>query len=469
MSTDPQYEAIGKLANSLRRRATPIEEAYTLVFQAGELCNPALEHKDVLRILADAYKPTEKKPPKHKPTREGYWRLFTQQIGEMKRDVFSGKLMVLKDGIWVSAWNYIDLVKSEAYDLNQHADCEYLIGAIEPHFLALEQSLAAELIPEIPPWDGIDRIATMAEALILDGSQENFTARTAEFYLKAWLAGIFLKLENPRHQNPVLILRSARQGIGKDWFVNTLTDGLGQWSKNMNLSVHDRDNYMQLSNAAVLKIAEFDRTSKTDSATIKDMIFRDTTYLRGAYERDFTDRICRASFAATVNPDDFLRDPTGNRRFAVFSIEKIDFSYDRSPEASKQILAQARELAAQGFEIPRMHQHFMAQYLEGKTPEAIEDIVANRFDYEVHAYLHSGAAFENGSEIANRGWITNEELAQSGILDRLTKATNLSMRTIRCHLKTAGRGIRARSVTLLARGFRFETLKGLNLNDMAES
>lgn len=457
-TTDPQFEGIQKLANSLRTRATPIEEAYSLVVQAGELCKPPLTERDALRIMAEAYKPREEKKKRYAPTREGYYRLFEQVLGKLRRDIFSGKLMLQRDGRWESAWNSLELIRSEAYDLNEHADCKYIISAIEPHFLAYEHSLVPELLPEIPAWDGRDRLQEMAECLVLDGSQENFSSKTAEFYIKAWMAGIFRKLDDPRYQNPVLILRSARQGIGKDWFVNTLTDGLGQWAKNMNLCTQDRDNYLQLSNAAVLKIAEFDRTSKTDAATIKDMIFRDTTYLRGAYERDFVDRVCRASFVATVNPDDFFRDPTGNRRFAVFSLKSIIFKYERTPEASAQILAQARQLASDGFEVPRMHIFFMGQYLQFKTPEATEDITCHRFDYEVSDWLAFAPLEDNRKAAAKRGWISNEELVTSGILDRISKALGVPLRSVRCHLKTRGRGIRGRVEGELCRGFSFEIL-----------
>lgn len=375
------------------------------------------------------------------PTSETYFLLFKQILGPLPRDLFSGRCMVRIGDLWEPAVNHLDRVKSHAYDLNTEG-LELRIAAIEPHFAAFEANQEAKFIPDVPQWDGLDRLKILADCCILDGSQQ-FPSNIVETYFKGWLSGVFRKLKDARYQNPVLILRSEKQGIGKDWLINTLTDGFGQWSRNLTLSRDDRDNYLQLSQAAVLKIGEFDRTSKTDAATLKDMIFCDKTDLRASYDRAALTRVCRASFVATVNPDDFYRDTTGNRRFAVFSLDRIDFSYPRTPADSQQILSQAKYLAETGYQIPPMCLGAMADFLANKTEEISEPLV-EEWSKLVNNYL-ANCSIIIAEKITERGWITNEEGVDAGLFEQMARVASSNIRMVRQYLKSAGLGIRTRT------------------------
>ena len=46
--------------------------------------------------------------------------------------------------------------------------------------------------------------------------------------------------------------------------------------------------------------------------------------IRAPYAAEAAEQVRRTSFAATVNPAEFLRDPTGDRRFWVVALEEID-------------------------------------------------------------------------------------------------------------------------------------------------
>lgn len=393
-----------------------------------------------------------------RPQKGMYYQLFNQVLGPLPRDIFSGDCMVNVDGIWESGWNHLDRVLSAAYDYRSE-DIEFEIGAVKPHYAAFEAESPKQLIPTIPAWDGVERIGPLARCCILDGSQPDFTPATVECFFKYWLAGIFRKLKDPRFQNPILILRSAKQGIGKDTLVNTMTDGFEQWSKNMNLTHNDRDNFLQLSHAAVMKIAEFDRTAKTDTATIKDMIFRDTTYLRASHDRKMQDRVCRASFVATVNPEDFYRDSTGNRRYAVFNLERILFDYDRSSEGSKQILAEASELADAKYQIPQMQLDAMDRFLGEKTPQSDAQFVAENWCSIASAYA------EQNPMIAARGWVTNQEAISAGLFEKLTKVTGFRLKTAQSLLKSEGLSRLERVTGDVKRGYSYETDRRVTVTD----
>ena len=255
-------------------------------------------------------------------SRFDYYALFTDVLGALPRDLFSGKCMYRDaSSIWQSAWNMLPQVKSDARQINLSPGPEFNVSAIEDHFFAFEQSQPFKLIPEIPEWDGRDRIREMAVCLELDKTQK-FDNDVLYELLCDWCAGIFKKIEHPGYRNPILILKGP-QNIGKDWWINTLTNGFEQWAEDLNLSGGEKDSYLQLSSAAILKIAEFDRTAKTDTATIKDMITRASTNIRAPYAHDAVRRVCRASFVASVNTDDIYRDSTGHTRYLVFNLSLL--------------------------------------------------------------------------------------------------------------------------------------------------
>lgn len=390
------------------------------------------------------------------PSREVYFQLFKQILGPLPRDLFSGKCMVKHDGLWEPAQNFLPRVRSEAYDL-KGVGAELIIPAIDAHFFEFECAQPRIFIPTVPPWDGVDRIQQMAQCVKLDGTQ-SLPSNAVEQFLKSWCAGIWRKMSDPAYQNPVLILKGP-QGIGKDVFIDTLSGGFEQWSKDLILSHNDKDNYTQLSRAAVLRIAEFERTSKTDLATIKDMIFRKFTFLRPSHQPEFRDAQCRASFVASCNTDDIYRDSTGNRRYVVFNLASIDWTYSADFDAQKQILAQGKQLAAEEYRPTQMALDAMGVFLQEKTPESIENITLERWEHEVEEWIKANPTTANETIFKRKQpWITNEEAVKWGIFDKLTKNLGIQTRTARQHLKSEGLGVNARPSTRepKARGFLIE-------------
>lgn len=463
-------ESMFKYAASLRARGVAIEEAQVLMKEQAKLCKPPMDYREMMKCLAQGYKYEEghseefsKKKKNKTPTasREDYFRLFEEILGKLPRDIFTGNCMVHREGIWLNAWNMLDKVKSEAECLTTAQQMTFRQTIIESHFFEYEDRKKPELIIDIPKWDGVDHIRAYTDCLVLDGSQK-FPKDIIERYTKAWIAGVFRKLEDPRYQNPILILRSKKQGIGKDTWVNALTDGFGQWASHFNITQNERDNYLELSHSAVLKIGEFDKTtSKHEMNVIKDMIFRDTTRLRASHAKKAEHRICRASFIATCNPEDFYRDPTGHRRFAVFNLQRIDFNYSRSPETSLQILAQAKHLAESRYTIPQMHIDSMMEFLEGKTPQSDDDFI-------VDSWVSLCAEIIN-PDILARGWLTNIEATKLGIFERIVKLCGFRLKTIQTVLKARGFSRNERITGVMQRGYALETVSPPFETDPEES
>lgn len=383
---------------------------------------------------------TNPKPEKvRNAKRQDFYDLFETHLGPLRRDIFSGDLMRLgEDGFWVPAENYIEVVASETAVFEEEGVCKFKRGDLMPHFKAYEQSKPLELICSIPEWDGKDRIRELAKALILDGSQEGFTAETVEDFIKAWLAGVFRRMDDPRFQNPVLILIGPQE-IGKDTLTDTMTDGLGQWAGHLEITGNHKDDYGQLSRALVYRIGEFDKLAQTDQARLKDMIFRDKTGLRDAYERKARARKVRCSFIASTNNHDIYKDSSGHRRYWPLNLESIKKGeYPQSAEDRGQIVAQAKSLAALKHEPSPESRKLMAAFLQERTPQSIEEELADHWCECVEAWMSSGSDAGLACEIRERYWISLSEARAAGIVKQMMDHHRITERYLCSKLTSLG-------------------------------
>lgn len=327
---------------------------------------------DVGTILARSTVIEKRKESKHAPI-DDYFELFESTWDHPRKCMFSEKLMRWStDGeFWTPCINSIGLIKSAALVLNETRESKFSMDAIEHHFLAFEASKQPELLVDIPTWDGQERIAGMASLMQLR-SEAGITDDAWIELLKEWCALCFERLHNPKVQNRILILQGP-QGIGKDTWTDMLVDGLGQFCVPLNVVAGDKDTFLSLHDGLVMKISEYDKTSKTEVSTLKDMITTPKTMLRGAYERERRLRHSRCSFISSANVKDLLRDHTGSRRYMIIEIESITYAYDgwddeRVKVWQMQCLAEMQHLASIKYRASADSWRQMREYLDGKTP-----------------------------------------------------------------------------------------------------
>lgn len=91
------------------------------------------------------------------------------------------------------------------------------------------------------------------------------------------------------------------------------------------LDPSDKDKVYQCIKYWVAELVELDSTLKRDLANLKAFITESVDEFRKPYAMKPTVYPRKTSFYATVNNDDFLKDDTGNRRYWVIPVEKIDF------------------------------------------------------------------------------------------------------------------------------------------------
>jgi putative DNA primase/helicase len=167
-------------------------------------------------------------------------------------------------------------------------------------------------------WDGINRLPELGDSL---GIADDFSA----MLLRRWLCtavSLAVDVEPPKAQG-VLVLQGP-QGLGKSRWLAALTGG--RWFREgLTLDVTNKDSVWQAITAWIVELGELDATfRKTEVAQLKAFLTKGADEFRRPYEAETYTFPRRTIFAATVNPDQFLHDPTGSRRFWVIRCTHIN-------------------------------------------------------------------------------------------------------------------------------------------------
>ena len=186
-------------------------------------------------------------------------------------------------------------------------------------------------------WDGTPRIDT----LLIDyfGAEDNAYTRAA---IRKMLCAAVARVFEPGIKFDTALILVGEQGtykstfvkkLGKDWFSDTFT------------TVQGKESFEQIQGAWLVEIAELSGLKKAEVETIKHYISKREDSFRPAYGRVVETYRRQCVFFGTTNNKDFLRDPTGNRRFMPIDVrtEYVTKSVveDLTDEEIDQIWAEA--------------------------------------------------------------------------------------------------------------------------------
>lgn len=189
-------------------------------------------------------------------------------------------------------------------------------------------------------WDGIPRIDT----LLIDyfGAEDNAYTRAA---IRKMLCAAVARVFEPGIKFDTALILVGEQGtykstfvkkLGKDWFSDTFT------------TVQGKESFEQIQGAWLVEIAELSGLKKAEVETIKHYISKREDSFRPAYGRVVETYKRQCVFFGTTNNKDFLRDPTGNRRFmpvdvrAEYATKSV--TEDLTDKEIDQIWAEAYQL-----------------------------------------------------------------------------------------------------------------------------
>lgn len=157
----------------------------------------------------------------------------------------------------------------------------------------------------------------LLEALLIDtmGAEDNEYVRAVT---KRWLISIVARQFVPGCKAENVLIITGDQGLGKSTFFREIFPAELQrqaFTDSLSVLHLNKDQVLKLGRYAVVEIGELAAMSKSDIETVKMVVSQQEGDERAAYAMLNAQYPRRAVFAGTTNRDEFLRDPTGNRRF----------------------------------------------------------------------------------------------------------------------------------------------------------
>lgn len=186
-------------------------------------------------------------------------------------------------------------------------------------------------------WDNQPRIDT----LLIDyfGTKDNVYYRES---IRKMLVGAVARVINPGCKFDYTLVLVGGQGIGKSTFVKKLAK---DWFSDTFGTYTGKEALEQIQGCWLVEMAELSGLKKTEVETVKHFLTKQEDTFRPAYGRTKETYLRQCVFFGTTNNKDFLRDPSGNRRFlpvdSNFKAARKNVWDDLTPEEVDQIWAEA--------------------------------------------------------------------------------------------------------------------------------
>jgi predicted P-loop ATPase len=166
-------------------------------------------------------------------------------------------------------------------------------------------------------WDGVPRLESWTVAHL--GASDTPLHRA---FGALWLISAVARIMRPGSKVDHMLILEGPQGAkkstalkvlaGDDWFTDELAE------------IGSKDAAQQMRGVWIIELAELDAISRAEVSRIKAFLTRTVDRYRPPYERYVIDVPRQCVFAGSVNPDTYLRDETGNRRFWPVRCGTID-------------------------------------------------------------------------------------------------------------------------------------------------
>lgn len=189
-------------------------------------------------------------------------------------------------------------------------------------------------------WDGIPRVNT----LLIDyfGAEDNAYTRAA---IRKTLCAAVARVFEPGIKFDTALILVGEQGTYKSTFVKKL--GM-EWFSDTFTTVQGKESFEQIQGAWLIEMAELSGLKRAEVESIKHYISKREDMFRPAYGRTVETYKRQCVFFGTTNNKDFLRDPTGNRRFMPIDVRPEyatkSVNDDLTQDEVNQIWAEAYQL-----------------------------------------------------------------------------------------------------------------------------
>lgn len=178
-----------------------------------------------------------------------------------------------------------------------------------------------KIILDKAPHDGYDRLNDLN--MILGIEDDPYSIRNLRKWLHQTIAMALNDDENPYGADGVLVLQ-GEQGAGKTYFCSRLAMHPDLFAEGVSIDLNKKDSVIQSTGVWIAEMGELDSTLKREQSQLKAFITNRRDVYRVPYAKAAISKTRRTSFCATVNPEKFLNDETGSRRFWVCHVNHIN-------------------------------------------------------------------------------------------------------------------------------------------------
>jgi hypothetical protein len=203
-------------------------------------------------------------------------------------------------------------------------------------FTNLRRLLESDFSPVVDPikeyfnsldeWDRTtDFIGSLSETVTLKYREDREVFRKS---LRRWLIGQVACASDPNETNHTAIILVGAQGIGKSsWLNRLIPPSLSRYGFIGTINPDNKDTLIYMSEKILINLDELETLTKTDIGSLKTIMTMPSINLRRPYDTYSRELPRRASFVGSINKDEFLKDPTGSRRFLTFDVTAVDYRH----------------------------------------------------------------------------------------------------------------------------------------------
>ena len=166
-------------------------------------------------------------------------------------------------------------------------------------------------------WDGTPRLETWTSAYL--GAEPTAFHHTIG---ALWLISAIARIYRPGVKADHMLILEGPQGARKSTAIKVLAGE--EWFTDELPELGSKDAALHMQGVWIVEIAELDAIGRAEVSRIKAFLTRTTDRFRPPYGRHTVEIKRQCVFAGTVNPDTYLRDETGNRRFWPLRCGDID-------------------------------------------------------------------------------------------------------------------------------------------------
>lgn len=199
-----------------------------------------------------------------------------------------------------------------------------------------------DFLGNLGEWDGKDRIKELAE--LVPCENEHWTQLFSRWFLSMVAHWMGYDSEHANSTAPILV---GAQGYRKSTFCRILLPPELRMFYTDSIDFRTKlEAERMLNRFLLINIDEYDQLTPAQIAFVKHLFQKPKTNSRDMYKNSFSEKQRYASFIATSNHQDILRDTTGNRRYLCIELSgpiKVE-----TPIDYRQLYAQAVSMIRAG-------------------------------------------------------------------------------------------------------------------------